>query len=272
MINVLKIKLIRFWKLITDLVRFIFFCKNPAKINSNKHYWNCVMYNIKYAIPILLTKTKLIKLTDKQFVKHYSLFNDKTKLSKIHIYDPDQDQCQHQIKFNFIHYVLKYKIIIPLLLVIEYLVEDYLVDDIPNLPHNRALKIVWDQMIIAEKQWTFGFIRTYFNLNDKKQQTNEFYEQLYQSSKVENGIGTIKFIRRLIFTIALYDTSYRELVVMIAHSITKGMVGHYGGNVGDNHVQHLVYMENNPYDVQYYYLHREIENNIIKRKMVRLNV
>jgi len=169
------------------------------------------------------------KITKKNYVKHII---------------PDFEFHKHK-RHTFIHYTFKEKLFVPIVFFIEKYLNKHIIKertDIPNEVYNKNFFVMWDTFDEAMKEW-------YFKYNKAKDaatpEGREKLEKLWKKRETEHRhwYGIPKFFLRLMFTVMLEDTAYREQFNMLMFKIQGNM-----NKVWNPEVEHTFPLYINKYD------------------------
>ena len=173
-------------------------------------------------------------------------FKDKRKLMW-NIYNPGQSFCDHLKRFHFIHFILKYKILVPILRFFSRILDRYLDKEVPKEIYNKELQIFNDAFENSLEDWKMYYIR---NLNnDYRKKSLKYWKE--ESYTDEGGMRCLRTAKDIALTIALNDTAYREFIAILIHNITKLTLKRF-----KNDKNHIFYTDSNIHDISYYYIHK----------------
>jgi len=152
----------------------------------------------------------------------------------------------HVRTFHNLHYVLKYKLIVPFLKLIQHIIDKHIQLDIPDEPYNKNLRIFNMSFEKSIDDWV-----DYFNkVNPRTVMLGTKYnpEQMRKSYAV-NALRTCK---DLVIAGALNDTAYREFFNIMIYNLMNDFIKSYP----DKKIKHLFYDAPGVYDVGYYVIWR----------------
>jgi len=154
-------------------------------------------------------------------------------------------------KFNAVHFIFKYKLVVPLLRIAERMLGNTLVSKAPPGHHNRNLKIFNESFDEAVTKWINYSIR-----NTGASELRMTKKQCALRAKNDKNLHTIK---KLINTMYVYDTAYRDFINVFLHEVALGMTGYYSKVPGKKtgHLFHTVDL----YEVQYFVLEKYLTYN-----------
>jgi len=151
------------------------------------------------------------------------------------IYEPELNNRDLTKKFRFFNYIIKYRLVAPVLLIAERLLKKFNVKDVPDAPYNRNLKI-FDK---AYKATLDIWVEQYLGSRAKPEEIKRRMEGF--------SVRMLNTCRDMIVSGVLYDTAYREFLNILMFEIGKEMFAEYK----DKEVHHLFYTGNNCYNVYY---------------------
>jgi len=152
-------------------------------------------------------------------------------------------------RFKFIHYVLKYKIIVPALWIMKRIMKKHWDDKIPDEIHNKNLLIFEKAFDMSTEQW----LQLY--LSDTNMEAVAREKQLNKTRNAD-CFKLLEIMKKSVLLIALNDTAYREFLNMLMHSIAQLMIREYKGKK----VNHLIYNSDSVYDVNYVLMMKKIQD------------
>jgi hypothetical protein len=157
---------------------------------------------------------------------------------------------ENYFRHRTVHFILKYKIIVPAIWFINRYFGKWLREKIPSGNHNRNLRIHDKAWKSAMKKWVYYYVRNggFRNQRMSKRQCDE---------RVRND-PYLHIINKLIKTIYLDDTAYREFMNVYWHEMTNAMVKYYS-KYPDKRTGHL-FFTTDMYDVNYYVLEKMAEH------------
>jgi len=150
--------------------------------------------------------------------------------------------AQHAKDFHAVHYLFKYRYMLPALRIGERLLGSALIKEVPDLPHNANIKVfhaAWEKSIV---DWNVLY-RANLEANSRPLTKEDLEKMLVCPSS-----SALRLMGHISLTMALQDTAYREFLNIFCHNIARGMHGAYAGL----DVPHLFYSADDVYDVQYY--------------------
>jgi len=179
----------------------------------------------------------------------YYLKNDK-KVLGINIYNAKKTG-DHIKKFHIIHYVFKYKFLVPLILLGNKILGKHIVTKVDNESHNRNLKIFDKSFESAITKWCTHYRR------------NSGPQHLRKSDKYWKKVGKreipLRSLKNYVLTMCMYDTAYREFLNVWMHESARAMVDEYS-KYPNKSTGHL-FFTTDVYDVHYYILEKAIRYN-----------
>lgn len=176
------------------------------------------------------------------------------------IYNKGMTFKEHNKKFHRIHFIFKYKFLVPLLRLGKKLLGKHLITKIPNKNHNRNLIIFNKAYDIAMKKWVLYYLR---NTGDEK--TRQSRKKCLKTVKTLRA-DSLGIMRDMIVTMYLYDTAYREFTNILLHEIAIGMTKEYTQEKYKQqdltyHTGHL-FFTTDVYDVNYYVLEKQVQYTV----------
>ena len=187
--------------------------------------------------------------------KSKDLFENKNKMPW-HIYTGEKPESysDHVKQFNWIHYVLKGKAIVPTLWIASKWLKPHLQKDIPPFWYNKNL-ILFEQ---AFDKSLFEWYK-YFIINLGKHESGFKYpsdEEINKRISEHASSKELMIMKDLMMTIIQQDTAYREFFNMLMFNITLTFQKEYGGK---GSIHHPLYISHNISDKQYYILGRMVQ-------------
>lgn len=167
------------------------------------------------------------------------------------IYDPGETIEQHQKNFWHVHYVFKYKLFLPLIRIMGRVMGKYLKKSVPDDPHNINIKLFKDSWDESVKKWAEEYMAKAYN----NERGPEWIDKFLKGYSVQ----ALSVIRDLSITALLYDSAYRELFNIFAHTFTKNMSTYHTDKGTRDKTGHLFFTYQDIYDVDYYMLFKKIE-------------
>ena len=169
------------------------------------------------------------------------LFNAENK-TNLGVYNDRGDTLGEQMKrFHWVHFFLKYKIVVPGIKHVVSLFRKKLVTEIPNRKHLEYLKLFNEAIDDAQVNWNEIF---------RKTKSDTFKPNYNDASNL-----LIKDMKNIMNTIIVHDTAYIELLHFIMVNIMFKMNKHYEKNKN----KHLMYISRNVEDVAYFALFPHID-------------
>lgn len=177
------------------------------------------------------------------------LKNNKSKIPK-NIYENGITMQQHVKKFHIIHYVFKYKFLVPLIKLGNIILGKNLITKIPKEHHNRNILVIDRAFDEAVRKWHIYYLR-----NGGDPATRKSKQYWLKRAKNEQILNSIK---KYLVTMYMYDTAYREFVNILAHEVTKGMIAEYNETKKTGHL----FFTTDMYDVNYFVLEKALRYNV----------
>jgi len=146
------------------------------------------------------------------------------------IFRPTKSFEAKERRFNFIHYAFKSKIFFPMLRLLERFLGKVMIrkrQDIPNDPQNINFYILWDTFEKAEKEWWYKFKQIdHMEPTRKQKHIND-----WDNREDQHFYKYPKLLLRLLLTICLEDTAYRELLNFFLFRLQGNMNKHYNPEI-----------------------------------------
>lgn len=166
------------------------------------------------------------------------------------IYNEGMTTGEHIKKFHVIHYVFKYKYLVPLIRLGNKLLGKHIIKTIPQKDENRNI-LIFDKAF--EKSLNLWYTRYLRNTGPPEQRGTE--EQWLKNAK---GNEELRSLKNYVITMYLYDTAYREFMNILLHELAKEMCSEYTKpEYKDKKTGHL-FFTTDIYDVHYYILEKAI--------------
>lgn len=182
--------------------------------------------------------------------KEKRIKNDETIMTK-NIYEV-RTRKEYYKKFHPVHFLFKYKFLVPLLRIGRRLLRNSLVTKPPKGHHNRNL-------IIFNEAYNEAVIKfhTLFTRNTGPKQKRMSKKEAIK--KAHNDIN-LHAMKEIINTMYVYDTAYREFVNILLHEITHKMSDYYTKRPGkkENHLFYTVDL----YETNYFVLEKMISQQV----------
>ena len=163
-------------------------------------------------------------------------------------------------QFNWVHYVFKYKVFVPMILFCKKMAGKYLVKEVPDKPQYRYQKIfekVFDDSVI---DWFNMYVNVY---NETKSNDRENVIKAYKEGK-GCSLYVPKTIKQLVNTVCLNDDSYAEFIPFFLWNVYFQMQDMV--NKGENfHLMRTVQHDMNMHEeAAYITLSKQIEDGQLK--------
>lgn len=166
------------------------------------------------------------------------------------IYENGVRMKDHVKRFNVIHYVFKYKFLVPLIYLGNIILRKHIITKIPKQSHNRNLLIIDKAFDEAIKKWHIYYLRNSGNPATRK--SRAYWLKRAKREKILHSI------RNYLVTMYMYDTAYREFVNVFVHELAHGMTAEYSKpEYKDKKTGHL-FFTTDMYDVHYYVLEKAL--------------
>ena len=183
--------------------------------------------------------------------KYLGLIPDNSRIMVWNVYN-GKDINTFNKKFNIIHYVIKYKIMVPLIKVIKYKFKKILEEPIKNEPMNKNLIAFENAFEQTKKDW---IIKWNINLDDAELKKFGGYDNYVQQAfKIQ--FETLDTLKNLVKIICVNDTAYKEFMNILLINITKEIEKTYPKGKG---MKHILYTGHNVHDFRYYAMVNSID-------------
>ncbi|NIA04269.1 MAG: hypothetical protein GWP09_02860 [Nitrospiraceae bacterium] len=151
----------------------------------------------------------------------------------------DHNFKEHKQKFHLVHFIIKYKLIVPTIMLLSYLTRK--VRPKFNQPYDKNFRIF--NMAFDQALWLWAEYLTFHTI-EKDRTEYELYKikRTYSSYSVD----LIKRMKHIVYSIISYDTAYRELFNFLMFELTKEMNMAYK----DQHI-FIPYSDKGLFDITY---------------------
>ena len=141
-------------------------------------------------------------------------------------------------EFNFVHYFIKYKFVVPFLWFIKFIMGKRLDRGIPEQKHYNNVRIFNEAYDDTITTWVTE------HLADP-----EYKDYDIQVSRLMNSdsVDLLRTMKKMMLLIVTQDTAYLEFLNILMHKIAHGMYEEYKGQTH----HHLFYSRSYVYDVSY---------------------
>lgn len=174
------------------------------------------------------------------------------------VYNEEGEPISKQLKrFSWVHYFLKYKIIVPSLLLTSHLFRKKLVREIPARNHFNYANMFDEAFEKALESWVNDYQAKRLFVNTGKTKSWAFWRGRYSNPKISSGVNLLRIFKELTNTIVTHDTAYMEFQTILMFEITKAMNKHWEGH---REAKHLLYTSKGVEDVAYFALQPTINN------------
>ena len=246
--------------------------KNPAKFANNNEANRLIVDNAEKMLKLLEKQKmeyelKLAQITkDLEQAKHCNTpqFKDTAYMPVWHVYADNgkpERLKDHVQKFHIIHFVLKYKVLIPAIMIFDRLFGKVKTKNIPDYWYNKNIIIHCKAYDMAERLW----FENYLGLNAAQKKMVKKYG-LEGAIKRERSCRLLRSIHGWALTGIMNDTAYKEFSNFYFHSFAKLMVQEYGGK---GKVDHIMYLSPHIWDVNYCNIGQALENE--RSKLVQVS-
>ena len=185
-------------------------------------------------------------------------FWDSKQEMPYNIYEPGINLKDHVKKFHWIHWVYKTKFLIPLVYVFEKLLGKYIEKTIPDYWHNRNIK-VFDRAFDAAISDFWCFYISQMKGQNKFTKGVKDIEGLRKVAAVQapklSNIKVLNTMRKIMYTMILNDTAYKEFFNMLMYNIFMEMRDEY--KKSKRH-KHLIYGSTNMFDIDYFLIGKRL--------------
>lgn len=213
-----------------------------------------------------------IKWLMKKFGDGKNDFNKGTNKGKIteengkfkapwNIYKLNEEETleEHRNKWQFIHYLLKYKVMAPALWIARKLFGKKLSMKVPITIYNENLLIFNQAYEDAIRDWYLLYQRSLPNPYTAGK-TDEWWQRKIKNS---NNSRNLRFMKDLVLGVALTDTAYREFLNLFIHNILRHGAIHYKevqNQSFDGKIRHVFYSSGFAEDVHYLNYYRLVRD------------
>lgn len=171
------------------------------------------------------------------------------------IYDPSVSNRNLFKKFNFFQVALKYRLVVPFLLLIEKYLKKLKMKGVPDYHYNKNFQIFDKCYEKALQDWLEFYIRR----NSSKDIKKEEYKR-------GGAVRMLRTMKNLVIAGGLYDTAYREFFNMLMFHIGMEMQKTYKGKT----VHHLLYPSRTAYDTNYWVISKQLQGKIELENLTKL--
>jgi hypothetical protein len=151
-------------------------------------------------------------------------------------------------RFHIIHYVFKYKVLVPILALVRKFFKKEFERPIPDRWYNQDIKIFDKAFEEAIHTWIETYIAT------SRAEGNITKEKLHAQHDNRDSVIALRTMKQITIQMALNDSAYREFLTCLLHMIAKHMNEAYKGQT----VNHLVYNSAHTFDILYYVIGKDI--------------
>jgi len=155
---------------------------------------------------------QLFKRTDSVFEQHKKS-NLKSDIEIETVYGKEKVKTQTN-RFHFAHFILKYKIMLPLFWVFHKIFGKKMIKTTPDLVQFKYIKMferVFDKTVI-------DWIHTYLDIGSKKNRTREEIQKYYETNIGSTG-HCLRLMKETMLTITTNDDAYMEFLPFFFHNI-----------------------------------------------------
>jgi hypothetical protein len=152
------------------------------------------------------------------------------------VYDPKLNNKDLTNKFRFFQFAVKYKLVVPFLILMEKTLDKFNMREVPAYHYNQNLQIFDKAYNQSMEQWVDLYLGCKGNPEAIKDRKEGYSWRM------------LKDARDVVIAGALMDTAYREFLNLLMFNIGQMMYDEYKGKT----VKHLFYTGVNCYNVNYY--------------------
>jgi hypothetical protein len=186
-----------------------------------------------------------------------------------HIYKTSEDETlgQYKDRWEFVHYMLKYKLLYPAIWLARKLIGKKLKLKIPNVPYNENLLLFDAAFEDAIRDWNQLYLRGLPN-PETAGKSDEWWDLRIKNWNTNTNL---RMAKEAILAIALTDTAYREFLNLLIHNIGRHGAAHYKRvrEAGNGKIRHVFYSSGFAEDVHYYQYYRTIRDKT-KSRMIEV--
>ena len=145
------------------------------------------------------------------------------------IFRPTGTDVERDKRFMFIHYFIKSRIVVPFIKLADRFASKYIIkgrEDIPKEVHNKNFFIIWDTFDEMLKEWWFtwkGLDRATTLPGKANKKLAKVLKRQWKEKERMHWYRVPKWILKLVITIALEDTAYREMINMYMFRLQGNM-------------------------------------------------
>ena len=202
---------------------------------------------------------KLIKEIRQTLNNKFNVIKERPDLLKSdrklpwNIYHSDETLGSHLKKFNLFHYVFKYRMFVPILLISERILKKLKLS-IPKGKHNTIVRAIDEEFDAALVDWNLMF-RTYATRHhpEKKRKLNNLKKGLHTNPSNR----MLRIMKKLVLSIYIFDTAYREFINIFMFRMSKRMNIEF-----KDKPYHLFYTSKDIHDVEYLIINNLLNGHI----------
>jgi len=196
-------------------------------------------YKIKEIINLICGSSKDLS--------HERLFKNKRKIPFWHVYkgnteDSEETMQQQTMKFHWIHFVFKYRFLVPIVMLAERLLGKHIMIRIPDYWYYDVVRCFDTAFDKATKLWHENHVLA---AEGKTKFTKKQKKEAYENERVVNLLMSI---RKIMYTITLNDTSYKDFFDILMFCITQEVSKKFDGELP---IDHPLYVSYNNMEVKY---------------------
>jgi len=185
------------------------------------------------------------------------------------IYNANITMGAHLKKFHVLHFILKSKILVPVLKLLDKFLYKYLDNDSDDQPCNRGLNAFNKSFEDAIWDWCycyFGEKKKGVSIKDVMKDRYDPTNATMKRKKKHSSPKFLRIIKKLGLTICKNDTAYREFLNILMFHITMNMNKAYKD---EKVVDHVFYKNGSISDVRYYFIANDVMINKPKKEQLK---
>lgn len=193
-------------------------------------------------------------LTKKRVDPSKKHFNNNNAVGE-NIYGNENDTIGNHLKrFHWVHFIFKYKLLLPSVAIFHKMMGKRLVKRVPDLPQYKYVKVLEKSIDEAVIDWYEVFL---YNTTDRSKPVSEYV-------KAAKDQYILKVFKEVALTVCCYDTAYMEMLPFLFSRITK--------NLQELPDEHLLFVNNDTHDPSYFALLRQQSEEGVELKNVKIRV
>lgn len=183
----------------------------------------------------------------------YKAYKGNKRKMPRNVYDKNVTFDTHVKRFHIIHFVFKYRFVVPLLLIANKILGKHIVKKIDNQSYNRNINLFDKAFEEAMKKWY-----TYYMRNSGEPQKRPSKQKMLKAYK---GNTYLRSMKNYVLTMYTYDTAYREFFNILMHEIANHMVKEYTKPEYKNKKTGHLFFTTDIYEQNYFVLEKAIRYN-----------